>query len=103
MAESSEETEGVPRELRFLKGLVTLLTAVMIVGLITVVALLVIRLNGDGTPTLVAPEDFTLPEGVTATGWSQTGRHVVVTGDDGVIRVYDAETRDLTREINLSE
>jgi hypothetical protein len=50
---------------------------------------------------LVAPGDFTLPEGVGAVGISVIDGHSVIVGDDGVIRVYDSETRVQVQEFRI--
>jgi hypothetical protein len=81
-------------ELKFLKTLVTVLAATMIVGLIAVIALLVIRLGPQNaaspTAALALPESVTLPEGAVAQSISLSdGRIVVLTRDDQVF-VYDA-------------
>ncbi|MBF9034675.1 hypothetical protein HKCCE2091_10520 [Rhodobacterales bacterium HKCCE2091] len=103
MDDSPDDAPALPPDLRFLKGLVTVLTAVMILGVITVAALLVIRLNDDPPPMVISPGDYAVPDGVAVTGYSIADGHVILTGDDGVIRVYDAETGTLTREIGLGD
>jgi heme/copper-type cytochrome/quinol oxidase subunit 2 len=50
-----DETTALPRDLRFLKTLVTVLTVVMIAGVITITTLLVIRLNASGASVTIAP------------------------------------------------
>ncbi|MEM7643888.1 MAG: DUF6476 family protein [Pseudomonadota bacterium] len=76
---SDNEDPGLPPDLRFLKALVTILTAVMIVGVITIVALLVIRLP-SGKPTL--PDDLALPAGVGVHAVTQTPTRWLVTTTD---------------------
>jgi hypothetical protein len=99
--EDGDEAQ-LPRDLRFLKGLVTVLTAVMIGGVIAIVTLLVIRLNADPpAPVVVDPGLFPLPDGVTATGISIVDGRTVIVGGDGVIRVYDSDSRALLDEIDL--
>ena len=68
----------------------TVLTAVMIAGVITIVALLVIRLQ-QPPPPLALPSDIALPDGVEAEAVTLTrdGRAVVLTGD-GRVLLYDA-------------
>lgn len=79
MTVSDNEDPGLPPDLRFLKALVTILTAVMIVGVITIVALLVIRLP-SGEPTL--PDDLVLPAGVGVHAVTQTPTRWLVTTTD---------------------
>ncbi|WP_242601325.1 DUF6476 family protein [Pseudaestuariivita atlantica] len=52
-----------PALVRYLKVLVTALTAVMILGLVAIVTLLVVRLGSAPAPAL--PDQITLPEGLT--------------------------------------
>ena len=75
----------LPPSLRFLKHLVTLLTITMIVGVITVVALLVTRLPQVAAgPAL--PTSLTLPAGVQARAVTMgTGWIAVVTSDDHIL------------------
>lgn len=95
-------TEGdLPPQLRWLKRLVTVLTVTMIGGVLAITALLVIRLNADSAPVVIAPGDFVLPDGVGMVGFSVIQGRTVIVGDDGVIRVYDSEGRTLVQEIPL--
>jgi uncharacterized integral membrane protein len=80
---------------------VTVLTVVMIAGVITITALLVIRLNGGAPPVTIAPGDFEIPAGVGVLGISVIDGLTVIVGDDGVIRVYDSESRAMLQEITL--
>ena len=73
----------------------------MIVGVITIVLLLVIRLNGDARPILVHPELFALPDGVETLGYNLVGESVVIVSDDGMIRVFDATSRALVQEMPI--
>jgi uncharacterized integral membrane protein len=99
----AELPEPLPNALRFLKGLVSVLTAVMILGVITIVTLLVIRLNDTPAPLHVAPGDFVLPDGVGAVGISVIDGYSVIVGDDGLIRVFDSQTRRQLREFRIVE
>jgi len=58
--DTPDAARDLPPSLRLLKGLVLTLTGVMIAGVVTVVALLVMRL-GDTSPPL--PPEITLPDG----------------------------------------
>ena len=86
--------EGEPVNLRFLRRLVTLLTAVMIIGVSTIVLLLVMKLGQ--TPAQPAlPEALELPEGAEASaitfgpGWIaivDRGERVLLYDPDGTYR-----------------
>jgi len=79
---------GTPPELRFLKRLVTTLTVTMILGLVTIVALLVIRLGG--APTLPAlPDNIALPEGAGVAALTFARDWIVVITEAGEILLYD--------------
>lgn len=103
MPPDKEEDGTLPANLRFLKTLVTVLTAVMILGVIAIVALLVIRLNADPAPLMIAPGDFALPPGVGVVGLSVIDGQAVLVGDDRVIRVYDGANRALLQEFRIGE
>ncbi|OWY04857.1 hypothetical protein B6V75_01540 [Thioclava sp. F1Mire-8] len=83
-----EPATTLPPDLRFLKILVTTLAAVMIVGLVAIVALLVIRLQQpDPLPQL--PAAITLPEGAQAEAVTFARNYTVVVTDGGQVLVYD--------------
>jgi hypothetical protein len=87
------------RNLRFLRRLVTALTATMILGVLAIVILLVIRLQAPSGPYI--PEAIALPEGVTATAYTQgTGWIAIVTSDDEIL-IYDPDGHDLLRRIPI--
>lgn len=85
-----------PANLRFLRRLVTVLTVVMIAGVVTVIGLLVIRLQAPALPDL--PESIALPAGVTAEAVT-FGRDwvAVVAGDE--ILIFDAGDGALRQRI----
>jgi hypothetical protein len=96
---------GVPGNLRFLKVLVTILTATMILGLLTIIVLIVIRVPNvvrvveDQVPL---PEVLTLPDGVTAEAVTLGGDWiaVVVSGDE--ILIFDRESGALRQRIAIA-
>ncbi|MEL0439210.1 DUF6476 family protein [Phycobacter sp. K97] len=95
---SQPELQEEPPQLKFLRRLVTTLTAVMIGGLVVVITLLVIRLSDDG-PSF--PGQITLPEGVTAQAITfGTGWVAVVTADQRIL-ILDPETSAIRQEIDL--
>lgn len=74
------------------------MTAVMMVGLVVVVALIVIRLNADG-PTM--PDQISLPEGVNATALTIGEGWWAVVTDDQRILIYDQLSGALRQEIAI--
>lgn len=104
MGASDPEDDFVePPNIRFLRRLVTTLTAVMILGLIVVIGLLVIRISDDTRPELVFPETLPLEPGVQLVGWSQTDAHIIAVTDDGRVLVFDLGTRELQQELVFAE
>ncbi len=92
-----------PAHLRFLRRLVTVLTATMILGIIAIVALLIIRFTGE-TPAQsgpVLPDRITLPHGETATAVTAgPGWYAVVT-DAQEILVFDRESGELRQRVPI--
>lgn len=88
-----------PRNLRFLRLLVTVLTAVMILGITVVVGVLILRLSTPPRPTL--PENVTLPAGVRADAVTfGAGWYAVVTDDDRIL-VFDSASGDLRQSVSI--
>ncbi|MEM9580068.1 MAG: DUF6476 family protein [Pseudomonadota bacterium] len=86
-------------QLRFLRILVTVLTAVMIGGVVLIIALLVIRFQS--TPNLL-PTDITLPAGKTARAVTQGDDwYAIVTTDDHIL-IFDRVTGRLRQEIAIT-
>jgi hypothetical protein len=84
--------------LRFLKLLVTVLTGVMIVGVVVVVFLLVTRFTSE-PPAL--PDKITLPNGATATAFTQADHWFAVVTDDDRILIYDRVTGQLKQTVTV--
>ncbi|MGA1181208.1 MAG: DUF6476 family protein [Marivivens sp.] len=96
--ETSSDNSSLPPQLIFLKRLVTALGVVMIAGFLVLIAALVIRLNADPLPL---PDRITLPEGVTATAFTQgTDWFAVVTSDNRIL-IYDRTTSALRQEVSI--
>ncbi|MCT8329405.1 DUF6476 family protein [Albidovulum sediminis] len=103
MNDAPETGTGVsPADLRFLKGLVTVLAGTMVVGLIAVIVLLVIRLQAIPSQAPLLPDTVSLPDGVTA-GAITFGRgwYAVVTTDDRIL-IFDAESHALLSETQVT-
>lgn len=85
-------------QLRFLRRLVTTLTAVMICGLVLIVALFVIRFRTAASPL---PDVVTLPEGTTAQAFTQgQGWFAVVTRDNRIL-IYDRAGGTLRQTLRI--
>ena len=81
-----------------MRRLVTVLTVVMIAGVIVVIGLLVTRLNASAPPL---PDQITLPEGVSATAFTQgPDWYAVVTSEDQIL-IYDRLTGALRQTIEV--
>lgn len=90
--------DGLPPSLRFLKWLVIVLTLTMIIGVITVVAVIVTRMQQgfDAQPALpVLPDSISLPDGATpqaitfGKGWTAVvteDDHILIFSSDGSLR-----------------
>lgn len=77
------------------------LTATMILGLVTIVVLLVIRLPDLSRTNPDLPAAITLPEGASASAFTQ-GPHwyAIVTSDDEIL-IYDRATGALRQRVTL--
>lgn len=96
--------EGLPPSLRFLKGLVIVLTLTMIIGVITVVAVLVTRMQqGFGSqsalPTL--PESITLPANAQPQALTFGEGWVAVVTKDNRILIYSTGG-ELQQEVQIN-
>lgn len=92
------EPEVEPNSLRLLRILVTVLTGVMIVGVVVVVGLLVTRLTDD-TPTL--PETVSLPDGAKASAVTIGETWYAVVTQDQRILIFDRPSGKLRQTIVL--
>jgi hypothetical protein len=87
-----------PANLRFLRRLVTVLTTVMICGVIVVIGLLVTRLSSND-PTL--PTEITLPDGKAATAFTQGDDWFAIVTTDNEILIYNRLSGALRQTIAL--
>ncbi len=97
MLPSEQEIEE-PAQLRFLRRLVTLLTAVMIGGVLLIITLLVIRLNDK--PELL-PETVTLPEGVEAKAVTQGESWFAIVTQTDEILIFDRLSGKLRQRVQI--
>ncbi len=87
-----------PPNLRFLRILVTVLTAVMIAGLLAVVATFVTRLRA---PVLVSPDALDMPAGTDIHAITQTPIRWLVTTTEDNLLIFGPDGA-LLRTIDLS-
>lgn len=87
-----------PANLKFLRLLVTVLTSVMIGGVVIVIALLVMRLSDDALPW---PENIALPEGVQPQAVTAGQGWVAVVTQDDRILIYDTISGTLRQEVQI--
>ncbi|MFK7835349.1 MAG: DUF6476 family protein [Sulfitobacter sp.] len=87
-----------PANLRFLRRLVTVLTVVMIAGVLVVIGLLVTRLNRPAPPL---PDQITLPAGVEARAFTQGSDWYAVVTSHNEILIYDRLTGALRQTIQI--
>jgi hypothetical protein len=88
------------RSLRLLRVLVTVLTAVMIVGFIILIGFLVTRFPGSKSP-LALPERIVLPDGVSAQAFTQAADWYAVVTDGDEILIFDRADGALRQRIAL--
>ena len=94
------------RTLRYLRGLVSLLTAVMVVGMIVLVAVFVMRFpdgNAAKRDGLVTPDDLALPPGAHVTAVTRTPDAWVVVTAAGDIYFFAASGGAPVRHIPPQE
>ena len=85
------------RNVVFLRRLVTVLTGTMILGVLTVVILLVIRLQTPPPPSV--PDGLTLPEGATAQAVNFGTDWVAIVTVDQRILVFDRMSGDILQDV----
>lgn len=90
----------LPAPLRILQWLVIGLTASLIFGVITVVAVVVTRFPKAATPPL--PESLALPEGASALSVTQGSDWIGITTSDDRILIYDRASGSLRQTVTLT-
>ena len=86
------------RTLKFLRILVTTLTATMIIGLLVIIALFVIKFS-ESRPSW--PDRIALPAGVKAIAFTQAANWYAVVTDDDRILIYSPSTGTLLQEVEV--
>lgn len=90
-----------PPEFRFLRRLVTALAGTMILGLITIIALIVIRFPAAMAPSPVLPAAITLPEGLRAEAVTLGRGWIAVVTDTQEILVLDSTSGAIRQRIAI--
>ena len=84
---------------RYLRLLVSVLTATMILGFLVIVALFVIRFS-EATPIAV-PDRITLPDGTIPMAYTKgNGWYAVVTADNQIL-IFDAQSGVMRQTIEI--
>lgn len=96
------ESADRPPELRFLKLLVSVLAGTMILGLITIIALIVIRFPAAMAPRPALPKTVTLPEGTRAEAVTMGRGWIAVVTDADEILILDAATGALRQRVTIA-
>ncbi len=74
----------------------------MIIGVITIVALIVTRMPGALRVSLPLPDEITLPNGTSAVAFTQASTwYALVTSDDRIL-IFSRETGEITQEIAVN-
>lgn len=94
---SDPETEE-PANLKFLRRLVTVLTATMIGGVLIIISLIVMRFY-DVPPVL--PDQINLPAGTSAVSFTQGPDWFAVVTDQNEILVFDRVTGKLKQSVTI--
>lgn len=88
-----------PANLRFLRRLVTVLTATMILGLLAIFVVLVMRFSSE-TPVPL-PDTITLPNGATASTFTHGPDWYAVVTTDNQILIYDRTSNALRQTLQI--
>ena len=104
--DKAPETENeLPANLKFLRVLVTILTATMIAGLVVVIALLVTRFPDketfSGKNSVILPSEIILPDGATAFAFTQGPDWFAVVTDQNQILIYGRDRTNLRQTIEI--
>lgn len=99
MADNSHEQPVDAGTVKYLRILVTTLSATMILGFIIIVVLFVIRFSEVMAPPL--PETITLPDGTTPAAFTKgPDWYAVVTSDDRIL-IFDLKSGALRQTIQV--
>ncbi|MDA5094714.1 DUF6476 family protein [Aliiroseovarius sp. KMU-50] len=98
--ETGAEHTVLDGTVRFLKILVTTLTATTIIGLIVLITVIVMRFQQENVVPL--PDELVLPAGVTATAVTRGPGWFAVVTDDERILILEPDGQTIRREVSIS-
>ncbi|WP_424941715.1 DUF6476 family protein [Aliiroseovarius crassostreae] len=99
--DTAPDTTPIDGTVRFLKILVTTLTATTILGLIVLITVIVMRFQQENVVPL--PDELVLPAGVTATAVTRgPGWFAVVTEDERIL-ILEPDGQTIRREVAISK
>lgn len=98
MDNAPEDPVEEPANLKFLRRLVTVLTVTMIAGVILITSLIVIRYNQSAAPL---PDTITLPDGTTATAFTQARNWYAVVTEADEILIFSRDSGRLLQTIQV--
>lgn len=90
------------RNLAFLRRLVSVLTATMILGVLAITTLLFLRLNQAQPAAMPLPEALTLPGGTRALAVTYTRERILVITEEDELLIFDAQGEELRQRITLA-
>lgn len=79
-----------------------MLTMTMIIGVITVVALLVTRMPGAMRASLPLPDQITLPDGASAQAFTQADAWYAVVTTDNRVLIFSRATGKMVQDIAIN-
>ncbi|PZX46272.1 hypothetical protein LY56_01245 [Roseinatronobacter thiooxidans] len=91
-----------PPDVRLIKGLVVVLTSVMILGVIVIIGLLVTRLGMAPAP-LALPDSITLPAGAAPQAITLARDWVLVLTQDDQVLLFDRNSGALRHQMALPQ
>lgn len=88
--------------LKLLRRLVTTLVVVMILGFLTLIIMLVIRLQPENT-NLSVPANISLPNGEKATAFTQGNDWYAIVTENNQILIYDRNSGNLRQTVDIGK
>tara|TARA_B100001142_G_scaffold22049_1_gene20247 strand:- start:586 stop:894 length:309 start_codon:yes stop_codon:yes gene_type:complete len=91
-----------PKNLKFLRLLVIVLTITMICGIITLVLVIVIKMpNYNDTESIRLPAEIILPDNMKVETFSIGSNHYLIVTKNDEVLIYDRKTNILEQRIKI--